>query len=134
MGLATLTRVLLGVTFLIAGGVKTQFGKQYAPDGYKEMSKLYKRSYNVVPLREMIGMSANKFQEYSGYLDIICGALLIMGQLVNVACIFIILTMAKFTYVLYKLHYPMHMVAVPLSIVLVTLSICSSGGRKEKQD
>lgn len=133
MGLRTLVRILLGLTFIACGFIHSRrFGKEFLPDLHKDATSEFRKGLKHVPFREHINMPPQQLQEIVAYTDLICGLLLLTGQLVSIAVPVLMLFMVIATYAMHKMDFPIQHLAVPAVLCLALMSVCTVGSEKEK--
>ncbi|XP_077973412.1 uncharacterized protein LOC120338449 isoform X1 [Styela clava] len=138
MHLRTFIRIFIGFGFMTAGFIKTKrFGKRWTPDLYESMGKEFKRMDKELqdfPGRKSVSLNAMQFQEIFGYVDLICGFLLLTGNIQTLATFFLIVEMSGLLYTMNKLDYDVTYQAAIAGVLLSLFMTCSVGGGKEKED
>lgn len=133
MGLKSLVRILLGLTFIAIGFIHSRrFGKEFLPELHKNATSEFRKGWKHMPFREHVKMPPQQIQEIVAYTDLICGLLLLTGQLVNLAAPVLVLFMVVTTYIAHEMDYPIQHQAIPAVLCLSLLSVIVVGRDKEK--
>lgn len=138
MKTSTSLRIIIGVFFMSAGFIKTKrLGKRVMPGAWEFAAKQFKgfdRALKDFPGRDSVKIGAAEAQELFGYIDLICGFLLVTGNMVGLASFILIVETLGLEYTLFIMKYPMQYQAILIGVIGGLLSICCGGTTKDKTD
>lgn len=138
MNTTTFLRVAVGLLFMVSGFAKTKrFGKKLIPDVWHRMQKEFKRMDQALkdfPYRDTVKIGPAEAQELFGYIDMICGFLLLTGNLLYLALLVLIIELSGLEYTLFIMKSPALHQGFVIGLLIALVSILVGRESKEKTD